>query len=319
MKKTKKILTILVLSFLIISFISICYGSQFDSYRENQFEPSSVQNQFDGKAISEPRSNIGIVLPAMTTLVQVIGIVLVLLVAIVSLIKFILYKIKNSRINSNDEKYEEYKEKSKIAGKQLVISVVAAIVLMIGTGMLGVTRTFKPIIYLYPENDNTEVYVTLSKPERITCSYPKYTDGWNVLADKDGTITDKNRNYYALYWEGLINKKDFKDGFVVKGENTAEFLEEKLRILGLTDKEAEEFIIYWLPKMENNRYNLIRFLEEDELNEEMELNISPKPDTLIRIQMQFKPLLFDMDIPEQKLNEVHRSGFTVVEWGGSKV
>ncbi|MDO4202614.1 MAG: hypothetical protein Q4D25_10955, partial [Bacteroidales bacterium] len=127
------------------------------------------------------------------------------------------------------------------------------------------------------------------------------------------------RYYYALYWEGLINKKDFTDGFVVKGKNTAEFLEEKLKILGLTDKEAEEFIVYWLPKMENNRYNLIRFLEEDELNEEMELNIFPKPDTLIRIQMQYKPLLFYTDIPEQSLEEIERKGFTIVEWGGSKV
>ena len=71
--------------------------------------------------------------------------------------------------------------------------------------------------------------------------------------------------------------------------------------------------------MEKNNYNLIRFLEEDELNEEMELNINPKPDTLIRIQMQYKPLLFNTDIPEQELTEVERNGYTVVEWGGSKV
>ena len=46
-----------------------------------------------------------------------------------------------------------------------------------------------------------------------------------------------------------------KTGFVVEGKDTIKFLEEKLKQLGLTDKEADEFIIYWLPKLENNKYN----------------------------------------------------------------
>ena len=188
------------------------------------------------------------------------------------------------------------------------------------TGVLQITKSFKPVIYIYPEEDNTEVTVTLSNPDRITCSYPEYNDGWQVIADKDGTIRQygKDREYYSLYWEGLINAKEMKDGFVVKGEDTAEFLEEKLAILGLTDKEAEEFIIYWLPKLEGNKYNLIRFLSMEELNEEMELKVSPEPETLIRIQMQYKPLASYQEIPKQKLTPVERKGFTVVEWGGSR-
>jgi hypothetical protein len=192
---------------------------------------------------------------------------------------------------------------------------------MVAAGILSVTKTLKPIIYIYPETDNMNVSVTLSNPDKITCSYPKYDNGWDVVVNKDGTIKEqgKERSYYSLYWEGLIHKKDFKDGFVVKGEDTAAFLEEKLELLGLNEKEAEEFIIYWLPKMEKNNYNLIRFLEDDEYNEEMELIVDPKPDTLIRVQMQFKPLLFKKDIPEQKLEKVDRKGYTVVEWGASEV
>ena len=34
-------------------------------------------------------------------------------------------------------------------------------------------------------------------------------------------------------------------------------LEEKLAILGLTERESEEFIVYWLPKLEKNKYNYI--------------------------------------------------------------
>ena len=41
--------------------------------------------------------------------------------------------------------------------------------------------------------------------------------------------------------------------------------EEKLAILGLNEREAEEFIIYWLPKLESNKYNYIRFATEEEI------------------------------------------------------
>ena len=126
----------------------------------------------------------------------------------------------------------------------------------------------KPIIYLYPKKE-TEVSVKLKYPEKITCSYPEYNDGWNVIAYPDGTLIDTktNRTLYSLYWQGnnvVIPKTN--TGFIVKGEDTIKFLEEKLEILGLNEKESEEFIIYWLPKMQNNKYNYIRFATLDEIN-----------------------------------------------------
>ncbi|MBU3143847.1 hypothetical protein [Clostridium sp. CF012] len=46
-------------------------------------------------------------------------------------------------------------------------------------------------------------------------------------------------------------------GFVVKGSETEKFLQEKLEYLGLTPKEYNEFIVYWLPVMKENKYNLL--------------------------------------------------------------
>ena len=180
---------------------------------------------------------------------------------------------------------------------------------------------WKPIIYLYPEKE-TQVTVKVNHPENFTVTYPKYNKEWKVLAKEDGSLIDENgRSYYALYWESEQNKKNpiKEDGFVVKGKDVTKFLEEKLYILGLNEKESNEFIIYWLPKLEKNKYNYIRFQTLEEMNSDMKLSINPKPDTLIRIQMQYKPLLFNTDIPEQELTEVERNGYTVVEWGGSKV
>ena len=144
----------------------------------------------------------------------------------------------------------------------------------------------KPIIYLYP-TEETQVNVQLGNKEQITCSYPKYTTGWNVIAQPNGDLKDidTNKNLYSLYYESdnVVEFQVEKDGFIVKGEDSAEFLEEKLKILGLTDREAEEFIIYWLPKLESNKYNYIRFATREEIDANMPLTITPEPDTTIRI------------------------------------
>ena len=183
------------------------------------------------------------------------------------------------------------------------------------------TDIMKPIIYIYPE-ETTEISVKLEYPEKLTCSYPTYIDGWNVIANPDGTLidTDTQRTLYSLYWEGngFINQRD-NEGFVVEGKDTIKFLEEKLEILGLNEKEAEEFIIYWLPKMQNNKYNYIRFATTEEINEYMPLNFSKEPDNLIRVYMQFKGLNRPIEVTPQKLQTPSRTGFVIVEWGGTEI
>ena len=180
----------------------------------------------------------------------------------------------------------------------------------------------KPIIYLYP-TEETQVNVQLGNKERITCSYPKYTTGWNVIAQPNGDLKDidTNKSLYSLYYESnnVVEFKVEKDGFIVKGEDSAEFLEEKLKILRLTDREAEEFIIYWLPKLEANKYNYIRFATREEIDANMPLTITPEPDTTIRILMEYKGLENTIEVEEQSLETPERKGFVAVEWGGTEI
>lgn len=180
--------------------------------------------------------------------------------------------------------------------------------------------SYKPLIYLYPL-EKTNVSVKLGNPSLLTTTYPVYNDGWNITALPNGVLTDSvGRKYYGLYWEGLnYIPNNFKDGFVVKKEDLISFLESKLKLLGLTDREANEFIIYWLPILEKNEYNLIRFESIDEINKQMPLEIHPAPDTIIRVFMEYKPLNKPIKIKEQQLSSIKRKGFTVVEWGGTKV
>ena len=182
---------------------------------------------------------------------------------------------------------------------------------------LGVA--YKPVIYLYPEEE-TDVSVKLILDGRLTCTYPSYNTGWKVTAAPDGTLTDaKGQIYNYLYWEGKTNARwDMTEGFCIKGEDTATFLEDALEKLGLNRKEANEFIVYWLPLMEQNPYNIISF-QADIYTDAARLQIDPAPDTLIRVFMTWYPSDEAIDIPAQELTAPARTGFTAVEWGGALV
>ena len=180
--------------------------------------------------------------------------------------------------------------------------------------------TAKPVIYLYPEEE-TQVSVSLDFDGQLTSTYPAYEDGWTVEASPDGTLTDPatGRQYYCLFWEGIgPTEYDFSAGFCVAGENTAAFLEDALADLGLTEKKANEFIIYWLPKMEHNPYNLISF-QTEAYTDSAALTIDPAPDTLIRVFMAWQGLDQPVEVEPQTLTAPDRTGFTAVEWGGAEM
>ena len=178
----------------------------------------------------------------------------------------------------------------------------------------------KPVIYLYPEAP-TEVSVKLTLDGKLTCTYPAYDQGWdNFVAHPDGTLVfPDGKQYYCLYWEGIQNMEcDFTEGFCVKGEDTAAFLEWALAAQGLTQREANEFIIYWLPRMEQNPYNVISF-QTDAYTEGAVLDIEPNPDSLLRVFMAYYPSDKDVEMEAQEFEVFERVGFTVVEWGGCEL
>ena len=142
-----------------------------------------------------------------------------------------------------------------------------------------------------------------------------------MTARPDGTLTNPatGREYYCLFWEGITEAEyDFSAGFCVAGEDTAAFLEDALDRLGLTEREADEFIIYWLPKLEGNPYNLLSF-QTEAYTDSAGLTIDPAPDTLIRVFLAWKGLDAPVEVEPQTLTAQARTGFTAVEWGGAEV
>ena len=178
----------------------------------------------------------------------------------------------------------------------------------------------KPMLYFYPE-DTVDLQVELEYGGEILHSYPKMNgQNWRVKASPDGTLIDASgRQYYGLFWEGSPDHPVIPDcGFVVSKDSLVPFLENALDALGLNFKEANEFMVFWLPILEQNEYNLIHFDTEDYVKY-AQLKIQPKPDHVIRLMMCYKGLKKPIVYPIQTLPERPiRSGFTVVEWGGSQ-
>jgi len=203
-----------------------------------------------------------------------------------------------------------------------------------GYGTLGVACAMpttgggglaKPVIYLYPEKQQ-RVEVRLEYQGELIADYPKYQEGikgWNVTAYPDGRLIDNfdQHEYSYIFWEGMPRKPvdwDFSHGFIVKGENAQEFLREKLTLLGLLPKEYNEFIVYWYPLMKKNKYNLVHFSGE-QYSQMAPLSITPKPDSIQRVFMVLKSVDTNIMIPEQELKPFSRTGFSVIEWGGTEI
>lgn len=177
----------------------------------------------------------------------------------------------------------------------------------------------KPVIYLYPEK-TTAVNVQLEPQGGFTYTEPVYPNGgWNVTAEPNGRLTDSISNaiYPYLFWEGRggLYSEPTK-GFVIKKSEVHSFLTEKLAKQGLNAKEIADFQEFWEPRMQAAPYYFVSFYGNQVMDQLAPLNITPKPDSIIRVLMDFKPLDKPIDVEGYEIKTPERNGFTVVEWGG---
>lgn len=182
----------------------------------------------------------------------------------------------------------------------------------------------KPVLYFYPEL-LTNVNVKLEPKGELAFSYPAYDKGWNFKADQNGNLTFGDKTYNYLFWEAKqdisAESIDYSQGFAIDRASTIQFLEEKLTEFGLNDKEMADFITYWGPQLIKNERNYIHFVINEECNKFADLTISPKPDHIYRIYILTQALSIDspLEFEPQEFKPIDRTGFTVIEWGGSIV
>ena len=176
----------------------------------------------------------------------------------------------------------------------------------------------KPILYLYPKVE-TNLSINFEHPEYLETTYPKFNGKWSVRAKSNGDLYDKAGNYYyALYWdEKKVHTVDFSTGFYVEDKDAIDFLEQKLDYIGLSAKERNEFIMYWLPVLEKNGKSLVYFELTEERESYNRINIIPRPDSLLRVIIHIKKVDKKQDIAKESLSKFQRKGFVAVEWGGT--
>lgn len=180
----------------------------------------------------------------------------------------------------------------------------------------------KPVIYLYPEKEQA-VSVELKTTGKLTFTYPKYENKWEVTANPNGKIKQGDQTYNYLFWESeqqLESKQFLSEGNLVSTSNSLEFLEARLNEFGLTSEEKADFITYWGPKMLEEDQWFVNFVVDDACNQFAELTFEPKPTHVYRLYMILIPaneLTLNDVFEVQKLKPIKREGFTVIEWGGS--
>ncbi len=189
------------------------------------------------------------------------------------------------------------------------------------TDTIPLAECGKPVVYLYPEK-SADVSVRVFPSEGVSVSDPAYNDGWDVVAQPDGTLMNKmdGKNYPYLFWEGGSDTlyQTPEQGFVAAKEDLSVFFDEKLSQLGLSAKESSDFKEFWIPKMteKSKPYYFITFLSRAQIDRLAPLAINPKPDTIIRVMMDYEGLDSWKAVPGYAIKTPKREGFTAVEWGG---
>ena len=184
--------------------------------------------------------------------------------------------------------------------------------------------TKKPVIYVYPKQ-TTAVNIKLDLQGEFSFTYPDYKNGWDFTADPNGTIHIGDKKYEYLFWDGELkmdlNEIKMNEGFVVEKDSLVNFFEKNLTKIGLNARETEDFITFWVPQMQAHNRNYVHFIFNDEYNKYAKLNVTPQPDNILRVLMLWGKMEGKSGIAhtEQKFPSFSRSGFTVVEWGGTEV
>lgn len=206
----------------------------------------------------------------------------------------------------------------------------------------------KPVILLYPQEDNTPVHVELqlSSAWDLCAVYPlgslqqtfhqhgntkqlqqleqRYV-AWSVIANACGALTDQSTQHQCdyLFWEALTNGSalftlDLDEAFCVPRTTVATFLNDALERYGLTRRERNDCVTYWLHQLEASPWVLLQFIDQRTYNAAAQLTITPTPTTLIRVFFVFKGVQEQHHACKGKLPETRpeRRGFVAVEWGG---
>ena len=171
--------------------------------------------------------------------------------------------------------------------------------------------------YIYPDEDieNVLMEVDFINGEMHEIHPGEVYDSRWSLYFENGKIYNADDGYEIneFVYDGIIGDlPEIKEGFVVRGSETEEFLYNTLVEYGFVDDEISDFLFNSMPYLAGNEYNLISF-QNGWLEDEVDMLVYPTPDTMFRFLMVYQPLDKKILLPEQEIVPFERDGFTIVE------
>ena len=91
---------------------------------------------------------------------------------------------------------------------------------------------------------------------------------------------------------------------------------ELLDKIGLNEKEIRDFIDYWSGRFEEYDYYKVYLILNSEIDNYVELNINPKPDSVLRVWLYFEGCKEKEILSDPEFIQFKRNKTAVVEWGG---
>lgn len=178
----------------------------------------------------------------------------------------------------------------------------------------------EPMVYLYPTIPQEVSVFVGGLP--LSATWPRHgPDGWTVHATPESHLTDVHSRWRgrSLFWEAVTRHWSPPDqGWVVPGEALVRWFDTWLPRLGLSPDEAADMAQAWIPRFADTPWVRIGLIPQARLDDLFPLEITPTPDLVHRILLDFVPMDEPIQLKPPELPELpRRDGFVVVEWGGT--
>jgi hypothetical protein len=176
-------------------------------------------------------------------------------------------------------------------------------------------HTRKPNIYIYPLiTCSLSVQIEFPLGGAIIKSIPHYENGWNIIVTPSGRI---NNEYDYLFYESINpDKYQYSEGWIISRDSLSIFFENNLLEAGFNIHEKNDFLEYWIPRLNEYPYYIIYPELSEYIDRVIQLKFSIKPDKILRLFYVIKGTeKANLKLNTPVLPGFERSGFVVAEWG----
>lgn len=174
---------------------------------------------------------------------------------------------------------------------------------------------YKPNIYIYP-NEQIQLTVKLDFPigGKVVTSIPEYGTSWNISVDTNGLI---DNTYFYLFYESTqpdIWQKNY--GWFLKKDELESFFRKNMGDYGFRGREIDDFIDYWIPRLNNYAFYSIYPQTKELINNVIQFDFSKQPDNLLRLFYVVKGQnQLENQLIEPTIDSFMREGYYITEWG----